>query len=390
MYDAIIVGAGLSGAVMAERLASQAGWRVLILEERQHLAGNCHDESYTDGILIHRYGPHIFHTDRAKVLDYLSGFTDWIPYEHRVLGRIDGKLVPLPFNLNSIDALFPPDQAQQYSQLLLQEYGDGARVPILLLRQNADALLRQLADYVYEKVFRGYSLKQWGIDPDQLDPEVTGRVPVLVSRDNRYFQDPYQAIPAEGYTKMVEQIVDHPRIDVRLSTPMHGHLQLNPHASGFLFDGKPYAGQVIYTGMIDALFGFKFGALPYRSLRFELEQVSGPWQPVATVNYPNEQDFTRITEFGHFVGKANGPDVIMREYPMAYDVDSACSSMPYYPLFTQANQTLFERYKQHAAGIANLTLLGRLAEYKYYDMDDAVYKAMQMAAKVYDLSNTSH
>lgn len=381
MVDCVIVGAGLSGAVMAERFAV-AGRRVLVVEQRDHVAGNCHDEATDDGVYVHRYGPHIFHTDRPEVWEYLSRFTEWHRYEHRVLGRIDGKLVPLPFNFDSLDALFPPEQASALTARLIECYGDGGRVPILELRRGDDQQLRELADYVYEKVFRGYSLKQWGINPDQLDPAVTGRVPVRLSRDDRYFQDPHQGIPVDGYTRMVERLLDHPAIEVRLRTPMEEVLEFDAEALTFRLFGEPFGGKVIYTGMIDALFGFRFGALPYRSLRFELETVEGPWQPVATVNYPNDHDFTRITEFGHFVGRARGPDVIMREYPKPYDREREGEGMPYYPMFTKENQTAFERYKAFADRIPNLLLLGRLAEYKYFDMDDAVARALECFARI--------
>ena len=356
MVDCVIVGAGLSGAVMAERFAD-AGRRVLVVEQRDHVAGNCHDEATEEGVFIHRYGPHIFHTDRLEVWEYLSRFTDWHPYQHRVLGRIDGKLVPLPFNLDSLEALFPARQARELADGLIGRYGEGGRVPILELRHSDDERLRQLADYVYDKVFRGYSLKQWGIDPNQLDPAVTGRVPVRVSRDDRYFEDPYQGIPVAGYTRMVERMLDHHRIEVRLNTPMESVLALDPESLTFRLFGEPFFGTVIYTGMIDALFGFRFGALPYRSLRFEFEQVRGPWQPVATVNYPNEHEFTRITEFGHFVDRAGGPDVIMREFPKPYDGEREGEGMPFYPMFTEENQRLFGQYKEYAGRVPNLVML---------------------------------
>ncbi|WP_459862233.1 UDP-galactopyranose mutase [Endothiovibrio diazotrophicus] len=379
--DDVVVGAGLSGAVMAERLAV-AGRRVLLLEQRDHVAGNCHDEANDAGVYLHRYGPHIFHTDRQMVWQYLSRFTDWLPYEHRVLACIEGKRVPLPFNLNTLEQLFPAERAAALERALIGRLGEGAQVPILELRATDDPALKALAEYVYANVFRGYSRKQWGVDPDRLAPEVTGRVPVRISRDDRYFLDPYQGIPREGYTRMVERMLDHPRIALCLNTPMAERLRVDGECERVLFDGRPFAGRVIYTGMIDALFDYRFGRLPYRSLRFELEAVSGPWQPVATVNYPNDHDFTRITEFGHFVGRADGPDVIMREYPKAYDGEREGEGMPYYPLFTAENQRLFERYRAYAERVPGLVILGRLAEYKYFDMDDAVARALDCFARI--------
>jgi len=378
-FDHVVVGAGLSGAVIAERIASVAGGRVLVVEARDHVAGNCHDYLDRSGVFVHRYGPHIFHTDRQEVWDYLSRFTAWLPYQHRVLAQIDGRLAPLPFNLNTLHQVLPETRAVAMEMALLERYAYGERVPILKLREADESLLRELAGYVFDKVFRGYSRKQWGMDPADLDPAVTGRVPVLISRDDRYFQDPYQGIPAAGYTAMVQRMLDHPGIKLMLNTSMEEVLEFDADSGAVSLFGQPFAGTVVYTGMVDALFGYRYGRLPYRSLRFELESVADAMQSVATVNYPNDYAFTRITQFGHFIGRQGGPDVIMREYPKPYEGEKAGEGMPYYPVFTDANQGLFERYGRHAEGFDNLILLGRLAEYKYYDMDDAVAKALDVA-----------
>lgn len=377
-FDAVVVGAGISGAVLAERLAT-AGRKVLVLEQRAHLAGNCHDWRDANGLLIHEYGPHIFHTDKPEVWAYLSRFTAWLPYQHRVLASINGSLVPLPFNLNSLARLYPATLTTQLEALLLEEYGFGTRMTIGELRKSTEPRLAALAEFVYDKVFANYSRKQWGLDPASLDPQVTGRVPVSISRDDRYFQDPWQAIPDQGYTTMIGRVLEHPNIKLMLNTRMEEVLELNLENGAKRLFGSPFDGLLIYTGMLDALFDYRLGRLPYRSLRFERIQVDKHQRlPVAVVNYPNDHDFTRITDFGHFIGRSQGSGCLMREYPQAWD-GSDQSLMPYYPIFNATNQALFEQYHQAANALPGFHLLGRLAEYKYYDMDDAVEAALRLA-----------
>lgn len=374
-YQSIVIGAGLSGAVMAERMASQLGWRVLVLEQRDHLAGNCFDELDEAGVLIHRYGPHLFHTDKPAVADYLSQFTEWHPYEHRVLSRIDGQLVPLPFNLTSIERSFPPEKAQAMIAALVSRYGEGARVPILTLRQEADPLLGELAEFIYQKAFVNYTSKQWGMAPEAISPEVTARVPVVVSRDDRYFTDPFQAVPQDGYSAMVAAMLAHPKIELQLSTPMNERVSLDWAQGRVLLDGEPFSGPLIYTGMLDVLCPGS-EPLPYRSLRFEhhhLEQAQ--FQPVTTVNYPNEEAYTRITEFKHLTGQVHEGTSIVYEYPCAYAPEHGLE--PYYPLFTDTAQQRYAACRAQLARFAQLIPLGRLAEYRYFDMDDAVDNALQ-------------
>lgn len=372
--DLVVVGAGLSGAVVAERMAS-SGARVLVVEQRSHLGGNCHDRRDDEGVWIHTYGPHIFHTDRPEVWEYLSRFTEWIPYRHRVLASVDGVEVPLPFNLNTLRCLFAGDEARELEELLRERFGYGSRVTVAALRQCGDVRLERLAEFIHAKFFANYSRKQWGIDPARLDPAVTARVPVFVSDDDGYFQDPWQGIPAEGYSGMVERMLSHPRIEVRLGVPMSDVVHLDVDRGGMALCGVPFSGQLVYTGMVDALFGYRFGRLPYRSLRFELERVpDGKRQAVAVVNHPNEHDYTRVTDFAHFTLRPRGPSTLMHEYPGPYSDDGV--SMPFYPVFSVDNQALFERYKAAAQALPRLHLLGRLAQYKYYDMDDAVAAAI--------------
>ena len=373
--QAIVIGAGLSGAVMAERMASQLGWRVLVLEQRDHLAGNCFDELDGAGVLIHCYGPHLFHTDKPAVADYLSQFTTWHDYQHRVLSHIDGQLVPLPFNLTSIERCFPADKAQAMIAALVSRFGDGARVPILALRQEVDPLLDELAEFIYQKAFVNYTSKQWGMPPESISPEVTARVPVVVSRDDRYFTDPFQAVPQDGYSVMVAAMLAHPKIELQLSTPMNERVSLDWAQGRVLVDGEPFSGPLIYTGMLDVLCPGS-EPLPYRSLRFEhhhLEQAQ--FQPVTTVNYPNEEAYTRITEFKHLTGQVHEGTSIVYEYPCAYAPEHGLE--PYYPLFTDTAQQRYAACRAQLTRFAQLIPLGRLAEYRYFDMDDAVDNALQ-------------
>lgn len=375
-YQAIVIGAGLSGAVMAERMASQLGWKVLVLEQRDHIGGNCFDEYDKHGVLIHRYGPHLFHTDSKEVWDYLSQFTEWLPYEHRVLSRIDGQLVPIPFNLTSIERCFPADKAGAMIEALRTRFGDNARVPILELRKEQDPLLGELADFIYQKAFVNYTSKQWGVPPEQISPEVTARVPVVVSRDDRYFTDSWQAVPAAGYTSMFERMLAHPLIEVRLSTPMVLRVSLDWEKKVILLDGAVFNGPVIYTGMIDALIPDNPEPLPYRSLRFEHQHIKqAQFQSVATVNYPNEEQFTRITEFKHLTGQVKPDTSIVTEYPCDYLSEYGLE--PYYPMLQDSTMKRYLLYKDTLEKMKNLFLLGRLAEYKYFDMDDSVSNSLE-------------
>jgi UDP-galactopyranose mutase len=283
-FDWTVVGAGFTGATFAERMAS-AGKRVQVIERRSHVGGNAYDEKNARGILVHKYGPHIFHTNSAEVWTYLSKFTEWRPYQHRVLGLIEQKLVPIPFNLDSLAALFSREDAARIEKALLANYGSGKRVPILKLRESPDSIIRAVAEYVYQKVFEKYTIKQWDLRPEQLSPSVTARVPVSISHDDRYFQDAYQAIPLNGYTAMFRRMLHHPNITVVLNCDWKQA------------ERKIANTRLLFTGAIDEFLDYRFGPLPYRSLRFEEYTLDKPQhQPVATVNYPNDHDYTRITE----------------------------------------------------------------------------------------------
>jgi UDP-galactopyranose mutase len=355
--DWLIVGAGFTGCVLAERLAA-AGHEVVLVDRRPHLGGNAYDAYDAHGILVHPYGPHIFHTNSEVVWDYLSRFTAWRPYEHRVLGEIDGELIPLPFNLAGLRRWFPELEAP-----LVTKYGAGARVPILKLREDPE--FAQLADWIYQRVFLPYTLKQWGLGPEELDPGVTGRVPVVLSEDDRYFPDRFQAMPLEGYTPMFERMVA--GIDVRLGVD-------------FLEGGLDYE-RMVFTGPIDAYFGFKHGRLPYRSLVFAHEHRELAWaQPVAVVNYPQAPSITRRTEFKHLTGQHADGTSLCEETPLAH-VEGLTE--PYYPLAAPGPRAMLAKYREEAAAVApRVHFAGRLAEYQYYNMDQVVARALTLAASL--------
>jgi UDP-galactopyranose mutase len=375
-YQAIVIGAGISGAVMAEQMASKLGWKVLVLEQREHLGGNCYDHLDEDGVLIHKYGPHLFHTDKQRVWDYLSQFTEWRSYEHRVLSQIDGQLLPIPFNLTSIRKSFAPPVAEGMIQALKQRFGEGARVPILQLRQEQEPLLLQLAEFIYQRAFVNYTSKQWGVGPEAISPDVTARVPVVVSEDDRYFTDPWQAVPLHGYSAMISKMLSHPGIDLQLSSPMHTRVQLNWSSRQILLDEQPFEGPLIYCGMIDQLLPDCSVLLPYRSLRFQHKHLKQEcFQPVTTVNYPNEHAYTRITEFKHLTGQHHTGTSITYEYPCDYKPDQGLE--PYYPIFTEFAQQQYQQCVEQLHQFPQILALGRLAEYRYFDMDDAVDNALE-------------
>ncbi len=383
-FDVLAVGAGYAGAVAARALADQ-GKRVLVLERRDHIGGNAYDRPDQAGVLIHQYGPHIFHTNDKQVFDWLSRFTRWRDYQHRVVANIpDGRggriTYPVPFNLTSLETAFGPEEGRRLGDKLTAAYGAEKKVTILELRQNQDPSIAALADYVYEHVFVHYTMKQWGQRPEDIDPNTTARVPVFLSRDDRYFQDTYQGMPLEGYTPMFERMLDHPSITVELGTDALGRLDLSGNI--LKVDGAPFDGQVIYTGQADELFGFRFGPLPYRTLDFAFETLEqDDFQGYGTVNYTVDEDFTRITEFKHLTGQAApGVTTIVKEYSKAYTGERG--EIPYYAIINPENNALYAKYRAEADRFSNLHLLGRLAEYKYYNMDAIAGKALELAEKL--------
>lgn len=376
-YDMLVVGAGYAGAVVARSLAERSGMRVCVLERRGHVAGNAYDCLDDAGVLIHLYGPHIFHTYDGRVHDFLSRFTDFTPYQHRVLANIHGELMPVPFNHTSLKMAFGDERGEALFRKLVSVFGENRKVPILELRAQNDPELDEVADYVYENVFLHYTLKQWGQTPDQVDPSVTGRVPVLVGDDDRYFQSPYQGMPDKGYTDLFDRMLDHDLIDVFLDVDARDLVQVGD--GSVLVQGAPFGGEVVYTGPLDELFGLDLGALPYRTLDLQFETLPvDEFQPVGTVNYTTSEAFTRITEFKHMTGQVlPGATTILREYSQAYVPGSG--QTPYYAILEPANKELYQRYFARVDGIANFHAVGRLAEYRYYDMDAVVASALDLA-----------
>ncbi|MFY8160928.1 MAG: UDP-galactopyranose mutase [Candidatus Kapaibacteriota bacterium] len=373
-FDYLIVGSGLSGAVLAERIANELNKKVLIIDKRNHIGGNVYDYYNEYGILVHKYGPHIFHTQMKKVWDYTSQFTDWNLYYHKVLAVVDGQKIPVPFNLNSLHKVFPANYAKKLEDLLISNYGFGIKVPILKLLETKNDDLKFLADYVYKNIFLGYNLKQWGLKPEELDYSVSSRVPIYISRDDRYFQDTYQGIPKEGYTKIIEKMLSNKNIKVLLNTDYKEVI------GDIKFD------KLIYTGHIDYYFDNMFGHLPYRTLEFKLETIfneaidSAFFQEKAQINYPNDYDFTRITEFKHLTSQKSNHSTIAYEFPKAYDHNQKDID-PYYPIPKEENTLLFNKYKAEADKLENVIFLGRLADYKYYNMDQTIGVALQTFEK---------
>ena len=367
-YDYLIVGAGFSGCVLAERISSVLKKKVIVIDKRNHIGGNCYDYKDENGILIHKYGPHAFHTINQKVWDYLSSFTKWTKYEHKVLAEVEGKKIPVPFNLNSLYMCFRSDEAKLIEEDLISVFGYGNKIPVLKLKETNNNRLKQLADYVYDHIFYGYTLKQWGYTPEELDRSVTGRIPIIISRDDRYFHDTWQALPANGYTELFKNMLNNELITVQLNTDYKknvGDIEFN---------------KLIYTGPIDLFFDFKHGRLPYRSLRFEMESIDKEYyQETTQVNYPEQYDYTRITEFKHFYNNMTDKTTIAFEYPEEY-IDGV--NEPYYPIPRMENELIYNKYAGEVEKLKDkVYFLGRLANYKYYNMDQVVAVALQFFEK---------
>ncbi len=376
-YDALVIGAGLAGSILARELAERGGMQVLLLEQRPHVGGNAYDCMDENRILIHQYGPHIFHTNNKRVFDYLSRFTKWREYEHRVVANVHGTLMPVPFNLSSLHMAFGPERGALLEEKLLRAYGPEEKVSILELRQSDDPDLFEVANYIYHNVFLHYTMKQWGTTPEKIDPNTTARVPVFLSRDDRYFQDKYQGMPEQGYTAMFDSILNHKKISTHIGTAAKQRLRLEDGKS--YLDNEMFHGPIIYTGAVDELFDCQNGRLPYRTLDFQFEALPQPfYQTHGTVNYTVSEDYTRITEFKHLTGQ-DAPDrtTIVKEFARAYDGEKG--DVPYYPVISPESRSLHDHYCSKALQYSNLYLLGRLAEYQYYNMDAIAERALTLA-----------
>lgn len=357
----LVVGAGFSGATIA-RLLAQIGEDVIVIDKKSHIAGNSFDYKDENGIMIHEYGSHIFHTNSKKVWDFVNQFADFNQYMHKVYALIDGIETTIPFNFNTLYDVFPKSLAKKLEKKLLAKFEYNSKVPILEFLKQDDKDLKFLADYVFEKVFLHYTIKQWGFKPSEVDSLVTSRVPVYLSKDNRYFQDKYQGIPYEGYTKLVENMLDHKKIKLELNT-----------------DFKDFKGdfdRIFYTGSIDEYFNYKFGFLPYRSVSFKFETYKREfYQKNSVINYPCNYDFTRIHEFKHYLKDKSDKTVIAKEYSFDFELGK---NERYYPILKDENTILYNKYLNETKKMENIYFLGRLGDYKYYDMDKAILRAIEL------------
>jgi UDP-galactopyranose mutase len=357
--DVLVVGAGFAGSILAERLARASGRRVLVVDRRDHIGGNAYDYVDEHGVLVHKYGPHIFHTNAVKVVDYLSRFTRWRPYEHRVLARVDEKLVPIPINRTTVNTLYDLDLATEEQ---VQAFYDERAEPSEYVRTSEDAVVSKVGRDLYDKFFRGYTRKQWQRDPSELHASVAARIPTRTDTDDRYFTDEFQKMPADGYTAMFDRMLDHPEIKVELETDF------------FEIRDEVDAGHIVFTGPVDQYFGRCFGELPYRSLEFELRTQATPGgglvQPTGSINEPDESvPFTRTTEFRHLTGQTHDFSTAALEYPRA-------EGDPYYPIPSDETKSLYQRYARLAAKEPGVTFVGRLARYQYLNMDQVTAQAL--------------
>ncbi|QRF24373.1 UDP-galactopyranose mutase [Alicyclobacillus sp. TC] len=360
MYDYIVVGAGFAGSVIAERLASQLNKKVLVVDKRNHIGGNAYDFYDENGILIHKYGPHIFHTNSEKVFNYLSNFTEWNYYEHRVLASVDGKLIPMPINRLTVNSIF----GLSLSNDEVEDFFSKIKINIDKIENSKDIIVSKIGIELYEKIFKGYTKKQWDLYPEELNPSVCARIPIRFNDDDRYFSDKYQVMPKHGYSKMFESLLSHPNISILLKEDY----------KKIINDIK--FNKLIYTGPIDDFFDLSYGKLPYRSLKFKFENYKKEiYQPVATINYPNSYDFTRVTEFKHLTNQTAESTTIVREY-------SSSIGDPYYPIPREENDELYSKYKELSLKLKSVHFIGRLATYKYYNMDQVVAQALTLFEKI--------
>jgi UDP-galactopyranose mutase len=360
MFDYLIVGAGFAGSVLAERLAAGSDKKVLLCDKRPHIGGNAYDHYNEAGILVHKYGPHIFHTNSREVFEYLSRFTEWRPYQHRVRASVDGQIVPIPINLDTINSLY----GLNLTSFEVEEFFKKVSEPVERVKTSEDVVVSKVGRELYEKFFRNYTRKQWGLDPSELDASVTSRVPTRTNRDDRYFTDTYQAMPLHGFTRMFENMLDHPNIKVMLNCDYRE-----------IEKDIPF-GEMIYTGPVDAYFDYCYGKLPYRSLEFKHETHDTPvYQSAPVVNYPNEHLYTRVTEFKYLTGQEHAKTSIVFEFPKA-------QGDAYYPVPRKENNELYAKYKTLADATPKVHFVGRLATYKYYNMDQIVAQALTTYGKI--------
>ena len=375
--DYIIVGCGLAGIVIANKIANELDKKVLIIEKRNHIGGNCYDYYDENGILVHKYGPHVFHTNYKEVFDYLSKYTDWHIYQFQARVVIDGKTTNIPFNLNTMKDLLDENLYNKFSKKLIDRYGYDSVIPILKLKEADDEDLKWLSNYIYEKVYLNYMYKQWEVRPEELDASVTERVPIYISKDDRYFKDKYQVMPKNGYTEMFNKMLNHKNINIMLNTDAFDYINVDKENKELKFINKKFDGKIIYTGEIDLLFNNIYGELPYRSLRFEYKNYNKEYfQETAMTSYPNNYEFTRITETKHMTGQDAKTTTVIYEYPQKYERKTFGKDIPYYPIPNTSNRDTYFKYKDYSKNYKNLILIGRLAQYLYFNMDQMIKMAL--------------
>ncbi len=378
MYDVIVVGCGFAGAVFARELAD-SGKNVIIIEKRNHIGGNAFEDFSQNGIRVHRYGPHIFHTSNKQVFDYLSNFTEWYSYNHKVIGDINKKLVPFPINFKSIEFLFDPQKASEIKQKLEQHFGIDTKVSVFDLINSTEQSVKDFGQFVFDNMFKNYTAKQWGVAPEKVSRDAINRVPVIIGYNEDYFSDTFQFMPKDGFTKLFEKMLRHKNITVRLNTDAKQVLNFDFETNKIIFENEVFKGKLLLSCALDYLLDYRFGTLPYRTLDMQFEDIKTEFfQPNSVVNYPNEHDYTRITEFKYLTGQQDENNTtVLKEYPLEYIKDGELE--PFYPINNAQNDELYSKYKQALSGFENILLCGRLSQYSYFNMDKVVENALMLA-----------
>jgi UDP-galactopyranose mutase len=381
-YDVIVVGAGFAGATIAREKAEQ-GKKVLVVDKRNHIGGNMYEKDDSNGVRIHLYGPHIFHTNNKEVFEYLKKFSGFFLYEHKVLGKINNKLVPIPFNYTSLEMLYEKKIADEIKENVEKEFPLSKKISILDLINSENKIVKEFGEFVYKNVFENYTAKQWGTTIDKIDKSVINRVPVVLGYDDRYFNDEYQYMPINGFTEIFENMLNHENITIELNTNIKEKICLDFQNSKVLFENQEFLGEIYYTGAIDELLNYKYGLLPYRTLELKFEQYNcDNYQPNSVVNYPNDEDFTRITEFKYLTRQeVKDNTTILKEFSAQYDINNEKFADPYYPITNDENLELYNKYKKDLESFNNIILCGRLAEYKYYNMDAVIGRSLEISKK---------
>jgi UDP-galactopyranose mutase len=380
MYDYIIVGSGFTGSVLARRLAEEQNKRVLIIERRNHIAGNMYDELNEHGILVQRYGIHVFHTDKDEVYNYLSRFCEWEPYTITSLAEIHGKLVPVPFNFEAIDKFYSAQDAERLKLKLLTYFNGASRVPVIEVINSSDDDIRKYGEFLFENDYKPYTCKQWGRNPDEIDVSILNRVPIALSYENRYFSNKYQSMPKDGFTNLFHNMLDHPNIEIQLGKDLLDIIHFDNINHNVYIENYDKSIPIIYTGALDELFQFSLGDLPYRTLRFEYKTFNvDKYQQGPFIVYPLHEKLTRVTEFKYITGQiVPNLTTIVEEYPMEYDRSGNMQNDPFYPIINNDNNALAKKYNDLAKEYNNLIVCGRLSDYKYYDMDNAIMRAFEV------------